>query len=206
MNEFEKEDSLTLGVLNAIEEKEDLTQRVLASQLGVALGLTNSCLKRCARKGFVKIKQAPANRYLYYLTPKGFSEKSRLSAKYLSISFGFYRKASASFTKIYRECALTKKVRILLCGVSELSEIAFIRAQEFDVHIIGIWDSISRSENHLGLAQWSRLEEAGNYEVAIITSLVRAEDDYKELKKSNVCQRIFVPEILGYTPEYLDGS
>jgi len=28
----------------------------------------------------MKIKQAPANRYVYYLTPKGFAEKSRLTA------------------------------------------------------------------------------------------------------------------------------
>ena len=44
--------------------------------MGVALGLANSYLKRCIRKGFIKITEAPANRYLYYLTPQGFAEKA----------------------------------------------------------------------------------------------------------------------------------
>ena len=81
MNE-KKEDNVTLSILEAIENKNDMTQRHLADNLGVALGLANSYLKRCVKKGLVKIHQAPANRYLYYLTPKGFSEKSRLTTQY----------------------------------------------------------------------------------------------------------------------------
>jgi DNA-binding MarR family transcriptional regulator len=87
MNSKGKENSMTLELLEAIEEKSDVTQRRLARELGVALGLANSYLKRCERKGLVKIHKAPANRYLYYLTPKGFAEKSRLTAEYLSASF-----------------------------------------------------------------------------------------------------------------------
>ena len=63
-----------------VEENSQITQRSLASELGIALGLTNAYLKRCVRKGWVKINQAPANRYAYYLTPRGFAEKSRLTA------------------------------------------------------------------------------------------------------------------------------
>ncbi|NIQ08836.1 MAG: winged helix-turn-helix transcriptional regulator, partial [Gammaproteobacteria bacterium] len=85
MNNNDKKESLTLEILQAIEQNNDVTQRHLASHLGVALGLANSYLKRCVRKGLVKIQHVPANRYLYYLTPKGFAEKSRLTAKYLSI-------------------------------------------------------------------------------------------------------------------------
>ena len=91
MNNREREESLTLEILAAIEARSDVTQRHLARTMGIALGLTNSYLKRCVRKGLVKIHQAPANRYLYYLTPKGFAEKSRLTARYLSVSFAFYR-------------------------------------------------------------------------------------------------------------------
>ena len=65
MNE-KKEDNVTLSILEAIENKNDMTQRHLADNLGVALGLANSYLKRCVKKGLVKIHQAPANRYLYY--------------------------------------------------------------------------------------------------------------------------------------------
>ena len=95
MNANKREDSLTLEILETIEKNDKLTQRHLANNLGVALGLANSYMKRCVRKGLIKVHQAPANRFLYYLTPKGFAEKSRLTASYLSSSFDFYRRAGA---------------------------------------------------------------------------------------------------------------
>ena len=88
-----EEAKITLGLLSAVEANSALTQRSVASDLGIALGLANAYLKRCVRKGLVKVKQVPANRYSYYLTPKGFAEKSRLTAEYLSISFNFFRSA-----------------------------------------------------------------------------------------------------------------
>ncbi len=71
----EAETAITLAVLNAVHENDKVTQRSLAQEVGVALGLTNAYLKRCVKKGLVKVKQAPANRYLYYLTPKGGSRR-----------------------------------------------------------------------------------------------------------------------------------
>ena len=72
-NAGDKEDALTLEILEVIENQSHVTQRHLADRLGVALGLANSYLKRCIRKGLIKVQQAPANRYLYYITPKGFA-------------------------------------------------------------------------------------------------------------------------------------
>ena len=128
MNNREREESLTLEILEAIEARSDVTQRHLARSTGIALGLTNSYLKRCVRKGLVKIHQAPANRYLYYLTPKGFTEKSRLTARYLSVSFAFYRKAGDSCRDAFQRCEKQGWNRVVLCGVSDLAEIASLRA------------------------------------------------------------------------------
>src|SRR4030065_10645 len=97
-----KEDALTLEILDVIDRRNDVSQRHLARHLGVALGLANSYLKRCIRKGLVKVSQAPANRYLYYLTPQGFAEKSRLTAHSLNYSLYFYRKAGASCRHVLR--------------------------------------------------------------------------------------------------------
>ena len=87
--ERDREEVLTLEILDVIQKQSDVSQRHLAQHLGVALGLANSYLKRCVRKGLIKITEAPANRYLYYLTPMGFAEKSRLTARYLNYSFSF---------------------------------------------------------------------------------------------------------------------
>ena len=148
MNE-KKEDNVTLSILEAIENKNDMTQRHLADNLGVALGLANSYLKRCVKKGLVKIHQAPANRYLYYLTPKGFSEKSRLTTQYLSTSFEFYRRAGDSCKEIFIQCDEDNLKKILLIGSSELTEIAVLRSHEFKLDIVGIYHPTKIGRAHV---------------------------------------------------------
>ena len=98
---MDSESEITLGLLNAINENSALTQCSLARDLGIALGLANAYLKRCAKKGLVKIAQVPSNRYAYYLTPKGFSEKSRLTAEYFSQSFKFFRAARVECSGLF---------------------------------------------------------------------------------------------------------
>ena len=118
MNNREREESLTLEILEAIEARSDVTQRHLARRTGIALGLANSYLKRCVRKGLVKIQHAPANRYFYYLTPKGFAEKSRLTGQYLSFSFKFYRRAAESCAAALARCENNGWTRVTLCGAA----------------------------------------------------------------------------------------
>src|SRR5499433_4048044 len=89
------ETRIVLGLLEYVGRGGEQSQRRLASELGVALGLANAYLRRCVKKGLVKVRQAPARRYAYYLTPRGFAEKSRLTVEYLSESFGFFRRAQA---------------------------------------------------------------------------------------------------------------
>ena len=92
-----KESQLTLGLLQAIEQKDDISQRHLAQEMGVALGLANSYLKRCVKKGWIKMTTAPANRYLYYVTPNGFAEKARLTADFFTTSLALFKHHSTVF-------------------------------------------------------------------------------------------------------------
>src|ERR1700685_4267370 len=100
----ETEDArILLDLLNSVERDGGQSQRKLASELGIALGLVNAYLKRCVKKGLLKAREAPARRYVYYLTPQGFAEKSKLTVDYLSYSFSFYRQARADCTQILAE-------------------------------------------------------------------------------------------------------
>ena len=88
-----EDERVVLGLLESVEQDGGKSQRRLAAELGIALGLVNAYLNRCIQKGLVKVSQAPARRYAYYLTPQGFVEKSRLSLEYLTYSFRFFRQA-----------------------------------------------------------------------------------------------------------------
>ena len=193
----DKEQALTLELLEAIEEREDLTQRHLARRLGVALGLANSYLKRCVRKGLVKIQQAPANRYLYYLTPKGFAEKSRLTARYLSYSFEFYRRAGDDYLRVYADCVERGQMTTLLCGLSELAEIASLKAVEAGVEIAGFYDARAIEDRFLRQPVWRSLDDAHEAAAYVVTDLVDPLEMFAQLKRWTSADRIHVPEVLG---------
>src|ERR1700742_2827844 len=114
---------IVLGLLNSVEADGARSQRRIAAELGIALGLANAYLRRCVKKGLVKVQDAPARRYAYYLTPQGFAEKSRLTVQYLSDSFSFFRKAKEDCTRFFEEAAGLGFGRLVLAGKSDLAEI-----------------------------------------------------------------------------------
>lgn len=193
----EREESHTLAILEAIEREKGVTQRRLAKRLGVALGLTNAYLKRCARKGLIKVKQAPANRYFYYLTPRGFAEKSRLTAKYLSYSLSFYREASASCARLYEHCQKNGWNTVVLCGVSELAEIAALQAIEHEIEILAIHDRSSGRTKFLNKPVWKTMSEAPAGDAYLLTALHDPQQGLDELVAVVEREKILVPDILG---------
>ena len=192
----DRKESLTLELLAAIDEKSDLTQRHLADRMGIALGLTNSYLRRCVRKGLVKITQAPANRFLYYLTPQGFAEKSRLTAEFLTSSLAFYRRASGSLDEAFAQCREKGAQRVLFGGISELTEIGCIRAVDFAFEIVGAFDPASRLNRIIGRPVWRNLDEASASDVAVITAFTAADQMYDALCANFGASRVVVPDIL----------
>ncbi len=197
MNTRQREESLTLEILEAIEQRDNMTQRHLADRMGVALGLANSYLKRCVRKGLIKIHQAPANRYLYYLTPKGFAEKSRLTAEYLSSSFNFYRKAGDSVCESFLECRNRGWDRIAFCGVSELAEIASLRVHDFELEHVVTFDDESNLKLFLGKPVCKDINEYQDADAYLVTSLINSYQVFEQLNNIVDRQRILVPSILG---------
>jgi DNA-binding MarR family transcriptional regulator len=190
------EESLTLEVLENVQRNEQLSQRHLSRELGVALGLANSYLKRCVRKGWVKVQQAPANRYLYYLTPTGFAEKSRLTASYLSSSLAFYREAGNSCARMLDKCAENNWQRLLLCGVSDLAEIATLRAMERNLFIVGIYDPDSRHDRFLGKTVWKSLEHVDIHDVRMLTEIAVPRIRHADITAQPGDIPLLVPDIL----------
>ncbi|HEB94207.1 MAG TPA: winged helix-turn-helix transcriptional regulator [Gammaproteobacteria bacterium] len=207
MNDKEnKEEKMTLEVLDAVGRKSDISQRHLAQELGVALGLANSYLKRCIRKGLIKISDAPANRYLYYLTPKGFAEKSRLTGRYLKHSFSFYRQAGDSCRKAYTVCAERGWERIVLCGISDLAEIAILRSYETTVDIVGIYDPHTERDRFVNHDICHDLSELPDHDGFLITDLNAPKVSYEYLASKIGAENIIVPDVLRLDTSDIAGS
>ena len=126
MAKIGENNQITLGLLNAVDESSSVTQRAVAKELGIALGLVNTYLKRCVKKGLIKVSQVPANRYAYYLTPKGFSEKARLTGEYLSQGFQLFRLSRSQIVEIMEDCENQGLKKIVLVGATDITEIAIL--------------------------------------------------------------------------------
>jgi len=164
---------IMLGLLESVERGGAQSQRRLASELGVALGLVNAYLKRCITKGLVKVGEAPARRYAYYLTPRGFSEKSRLTFEYLSYSFSLFRRAKTEYTETLAEAHKRGVDRVALLGVSDLAEIAAICALDTGITIVAAVDAESELSRFAGVQVIKSLDEVAETVDAVLVTDIR---------------------------------
>jgi DNA-binding MarR family transcriptional regulator len=192
----EEQTEITLGLLNAVHQNSHMTQRTVATELGVALGLVNTYIKRCVKKGYIKVRQAPANRYAYYLTPAGFTEKSRLTAQYLSHSFNFFRRARQQCGDVLALSEARNWRRLALAGASELAEIMILCAHEYPVTLAGIVDPTAHREAFQHLPVVSLLKKLGPVDAVVVTDLTDPQAAYAALAEHLPDDRILAPAIL----------
>jgi len=187
-----------LGLLESVERDAAQSQRKIASDLGIALGLVNAYLKRCVKKGLLKVGQAPARRYAYYLTPYGFAEKSRLTVEYLSVSFSFFRRAREDCSSILAVARAQGRNRVVLAGVSDLAEIATICALEHGMTIVAVVDPASTRTRFVGSPVVTSFEGVGAaFDSVLVTDLQATRKLVEAITAQVGAGRVLVPAMLG---------
>ena len=92
--------------LRKINEKEPLSQRKLANDLGFSLGKLNYCLKALKEKGLIKLNNFKKNNnkigYAYILTPTGIAQKMELTINYM-------KRKMQEYDELQKELEDTKK-------------------------------------------------------------------------------------------------
>jgi predicted transcriptional regulator len=215
--EASKGDEIVLGVLSAVERNSRVTQRHLARELNIALGLANAYLKRCAKKGLIKIRQVPLNRYAYYLTPRGFAEKSRLTAEYLRVSLDFFRQARRDCAALMEACRTRGWLRLALYGAGELAEIAVLSAAEADVEIVCVIDPETTARSCAGrpvaadLAAALALAGTGGIDALLVTDTRAPQQAFVAARAAAEAAgltpgHVLAPELLRLTPIASDAA
>ncbi len=198
---------ILLDLLNSVERDGGQSQRRLASELGIALGLVNAYLRRCVKKGLVKATAAPARRYIYYLTPQGFAEKSRLTVEYLSVSFGFFRRAKAECIAVFRAATERGFHHIVLAGISDLAEIAMICALDTGVKITAVVDPKSTLSSFFGVPVCRSFDAVvDSCDAVLITDLQRTEELTDQASALLGADRVLTPRLLLPPPRVTNGS
>jgi hypothetical protein len=136
-------------ILTELEGESLVSQRSLATRLGIALGLTNLLVRRLIRKGWIRAVRIRPNRFRYLLTPTGLAEKARISFIFLQDYVQFYATARDRVRERLSVLALrwpaselgsAAEKRIVFYGAGEVAEIAYVCLQGTDLKLVGVID------------------------------------------------------------------
>jgi DNA-binding Lrp family transcriptional regulator len=174
-----------LRLLEAVEEDSRVTQRGLATKLGIALGLTNIYLKRLVRKGYIKCVNVQSNRISYLITPRGIAEKARLTYEFMDYSLHLYGEVRQHLRAVLQECAAADR-RVAIYGRGEAAELAYLSLKECGLEPVAVFDG-EGGRHFLGIPV-RPIAEHGQvaFDLLIIATLERSGDQLAALARDGV--------------------
>lgn len=174
------EQKVMVHLLSEIERNPSFTQRGLAGELNIALGLMNQYLKRCVTKGWVRASQVSPRRITYFLTPEGFIEKSHMVKDYLARSMTFFRDARAQCEEVFAHCKAQGWSKIALVGEGDLADIAKLVASgsEFAIDVVSTKDDLKK------------------YDAVIVTDVMNPQGTYDAIKHKVESHRLLTLNLL----------
>lgn len=181
-NLSDSEKHRSLQILTELSANDSLTQRDLSSSLGIALGLVNSYIKNLMAKGFITVKSIPSRRYAYFLTPKGFAEKTRLAYHLLQDYTRIYHEARINLKKLFSDLGASGIKKVIFAGADEVAEIAYITLHETDIELSGVVDEEMVGKKFFGkdIKPFAAIDSM-SYDCIVVTSYLKREQIYKKL-------------------------
>lgn len=180
--------------LTELRKDKIVTQKDLSIKLKVSVGFINALIKKMLRKGIIKSQQVPYKRFIYYLTPKGFSEKSKVVSDYFSASLSLFRDLRNEFNEIFKD---NKNTKYILVGISEITEICILSALQNQIKILYVIDKVYKERIFMGIKVFKSIKKLKNNEKIIIADYSPKNFDvYKKcIKKFGVENITSIPSL-----------
>lgn len=187
-----------LRLLEELERNPVISQRELSHKFNIALGVTNACLKRMARNGWIRIRDFNPRKIGYYLTPKGVIEKGRLTLNLISFRVQHYAELKKIIVGRLLEMHNRGLKRLVFYGISDEMEVAYISLQGVNLKLVGIVedDEIFQPDIVFGyeIEPVSRIKEL-KPECILITSLDGSEKKKRRLQTLLNPKSIYISDI-----------
>jgi len=175
-----------LNLLQELEKNPIVSQRDLSHKFGIALGVTNACLKRMARRGWIRIMNLDRRRIGYYLTPKGLAEKTKLTLRLISWTVQHYSTLKDIIGERLLEMQIRGVERIVFYGVSDEMEIAYVTLQGSNLKLVGIVEDQEKMNRKkifgFELTEVNQVETL-KPDAVLITSLIDMDEKQQNLRK-----------------------
>lgn len=188
-----------LYLLASLKQGEVVTQASLSKRIAVSVGLVNGLVKRAIDKGYVTVKAGRKKRYAYFLTPKGFAEKSRLMSDYLETSLSFYRQARQEYSGLFSRARASGIKRIAFVGGSDLAEIALIAAHEVGIEAEFVFDQATNKDRQCGLPVAREPAALASVDWIAITDMRAPQQAFDHMLEHFADWQIMAPQLLRIT-------
>jgi hypothetical protein len=175
-----------LELLQELEKNPIISQRELSHKFGIALGVTNACLKRMARRGWIRMTGFNHHKIGYYLTPTGFAEKAKLTLHLISWTVQHYSTLKDIIGERFLEMQNKGVERIVFYGVGDEMEIAYVTLQGVNLKLVGIVeDEEKMNRKEIFGFELKDVRQVGTLQVdaVLITSLLDQTERIEKLKK-----------------------
>ena len=184
-----------LRLLSEIETNPEVTQRQLSSRMGIALGLTNVLLRSLAQKGYVRATKAGWKRWLYALTPDGFSHKLHLTVAYIHRVMDHYQTVRQTLREQLGNLALNQESRIAIYGTSEVAELVYLGLREIGIEDIDFYAATEPDgRKFLGMpVHGLQTLQGENYDRVVVASLSDSAAARRNLREHGVAsEKVFM--------------
>ncbi len=165
-----------LRLLEEVELTPEMTQRRLASKLGVALGVANLLVRTMAKKGHIRATHLGWKRWVYIVTPAGFARKISLTLAYVDRFLDHYQRVRSLLRDELNALNLNAESRIAIYGTDELTELVYLCLRDMGVTEIEALDHNANGRRLLGVeVQSLEAMDATDYSLVMIAFPTRDE-------------------------------
>lgn len=142
-------ESREINILEVLQNEDNLSQREIAERTGMSLGMVNMLLKKCIKKGFVKIERLNGRSVRYILTPKGFKEKTKKTLEYISKSYRAIIKITNYIKELTEQQVKDGKEIWILGNKDEMFELVttVLKEMKIDFEITSKIENIDPKDN-----------------------------------------------------------
>ncbi len=181
-------------LLTTLAENPAATQRDLATTMGISLGMMVSYMKSCVRKGFIRSSQVAPKRWAYFVTPKGFAEKSRMVSGYLYRSMTFFRDTRVQLEELFTTCQQQNIKNIALVGKGDVAEIALLVSQGFRIRL----ELVDQTEGYIKKLQ--------DFDGVLVTDVNNPQGTFDALKEHIDDNKLFSITSLCITRKHINST
>jgi hypothetical protein len=144
------------------------------------------------KRGFIRLTGFPPRRIFYYLTPKGFAEKAKLTLHCFYCNIHHYAEIKKQIAIKLLDMQNKGVKRVVFYGVSDEMEVAYVTLQGLHMKLVGIVDEEqNRGKVVFGFKVISPKEiKDSNMDAILITSVKDQNSYIQNLNKQKECSGI----------------